>query len=237
MAGLPELLNFVTKFSNLWKSNKSARLAAECHGGKATVSLHLQLGALTPEEVYQPPPPRPSPSRLRRRARRAQARAEAAANAANTASTAVEAAKLTDTAVQTVDKRTTLVENSVQAVSATKEVAVQAVPPQEPVPPPRHVPAVSAERRPHLPHVPAVSAGQPQLHQAPVARAAHPRLHHVQAGHAAPHLHYQARHLPQDGVQDVFCPDDEYNDEEYNRNRANVRNTLQMIEDALNFSR
>ena len=78
MAGLPELLNFVTKFSNLWKSNKSARLAAECHGGKATVSLHLQLGVLTPEEVLQPSPPRPSPSRLRRRARRAQARAVSA---------------------------------------------------------------------------------------------------------------------------------------------------------------
>ena len=43
MAGLPELLNFVTKFSNLWKSNKSARLAAECHGGKATVSLRKYI--------------------------------------------------------------------------------------------------------------------------------------------------------------------------------------------------
>ena len=90
MAGLPDLLNFVTKFSDLWKSNKSARLAAECHGGQATVSLHLQLGPHTPEKVHQPPP-RPSPSRLRRRARRAQARAEAAANAASTEDTAVVA--------------------------------------------------------------------------------------------------------------------------------------------------
>ena len=134
MAGLPELLNFVTKFSNLWKSNKSARLAAECHGGKATVSLHLQLGVLTPEKVLQPSPPRPSPSRLRRRARRAQERAKAAANAASTDDTAVEAAQVTDTAVQTVDE-TILVEAAVQTVCTTKEVAVQAVLPQKPVQP------------------------------------------------------------------------------------------------------
>ena len=236
MAGLPELFNFVTKFSNLWRENKSARLAAECHGGKATISLHLQLG--DPEEVNQAPPPRrPSPSRLRRRERRAQARAEAAANAAKTAASeeaALKAAKLTDTAVQTVEERTTLVETAAQAVSATKEVAVQVVLPEEPVQPSRHVPAVSAGWHPHLPHVPAVSAAQSQPRQSPAAGAAHLRLHqHVQAGHAPPHLHYQVRHLP----QDVFCPDDEYNDEEYDRNRANVRNTLQMIEDALNFSR
>ena len=54
------------------------------------VSPHLQLGALTREEVYQPPPPQPSPSRLRSRAWRAQARVEAPANAANSASTAVK---------------------------------------------------------------------------------------------------------------------------------------------------
>ena len=236
MAGLSDLLNFVTKISNLWKSNKSARLAAECHGGKATVSLHLQLGVLTPEEVLQPSPPRPSPSRLRRRARRAQERAKAAANAASTDDTAVEAAQVTDTAVQTVDE-TTLVEAAVQTVCTTKEVAVQAVLPQKPVQSPRHVPAVSAGWRPHLPHVQAVSAGHPQLHQGPAARAARPHLHHHVPAVNVAHLVHQARHLPQDRVQDVFCPDDEYNDEEYNRNRANVRNKLQMIEDALNFSR
>ena len=40
------------------------------------------------------------------------------------------------------------------------------------------------------------------------------------------------RLVTQDGVQDVFCPD-----EEYNQNRANVRNIVRMIEDDLNFSR
>ena len=97
---------------------------------------------------------------------------------------------------------------------------------------------MSAGWNPHLPHVPAVSAAQSQPRQSPAAGAAHLRLHqHVQAGQAPPQLHYQARHLPQDGIQDVFCPDDEDNDEEYDRNRPNVRNTLQMIEDFLNFSR
>ena len=192
MAGLPDLLNFVSKLSDLWKHNKSARLAAECHGGKATVSLHLQLGLHTPEEVHQPPPPRPSPSRLRRRARRAQAHAEAAANAASTEEIAVEAVQFTDTAVQTVEDGTTLVEAAVQTVSTTKEIAIQAAPPQQPVQPPRHVPAVTAGWHPQLPHVPAVSA-------------ARPHLHHVPDVNAAPHLH-QARHPP----LDVFCPDEEY---------------------------
>ena len=124
MSGLPDLFNFVTKFSDLWKHNKSARLAAECHGGKATVSLHLQLGLHTPEEVHQPPP-----SPLRRRARRAQACAEAAANAASTEEIAVEAVQFTDTAVQTVEDGTTVVEAAVQTVSTTKEIAIQAAPP------------------------------------------------------------------------------------------------------------
>ena len=135
MNGLPDLLNFVTKFSDLWKSNKSARLAAECHGGQATVSLHFQLGPHTPEKVHQPPP-RPSPSRLRRRARRAQARAEAAANAASNEEKTVKAVKLTDTAVQTADDRTTLVEAAVQNVTSTKEEAVQVAPSKQPVQPP-----------------------------------------------------------------------------------------------------
>ena len=178
-----------------------------------------------------------SPSRLRHRARRAEARAEAAANAASTEEIAVEAVQFTDSAVQTVEDGTTLVEAAVQTVCTTKEVAVQAVLPQKPVQPPRHVPAVSAGWHPHLPHVQAVSAGHPQLHQGPAARAARPHIHHHVPAVNVAHLVHQARHLPQDGVQDVFCPDDEYNDEEYNRNRANVRNTLQMIEDALNFSR
>ena len=162
MAGLPDLLNFVTKFSDLWKSNKSARLAAECHGGKATVSLHLQLGVHTPEKVHQPPPC-PSPSRLRRRARRAQGRAEAATDAASTEDTTVEAVQLTDADVQTVDDGTTLEEAAVKTVSTTKEVDVQVSPSQHPVQQPRHVPVASAGWCPHLPHVQAVSAGHPKL--------------------------------------------------------------------------
>ena len=185
MAGWSDLLNFVTKFSDLWKQNKSACLAAEYHGGEAIVSLHLQLGHHTPEEVHQPPPPRPSPSRLRRRARRAQARAEAAANATSTADIAVKAVQLTDAGVQTVED-VTLVERAVQTVSETKEKAIQVVPPHQPAHPPRHVPAVSAG---HL------------HHQAPAVSAARPHLHDVPDVNAARHPH-QAQHPP----LDVFCP-------------------------------
>ena len=115
------------------------------------------------------------------------------ANAASTEDTAVETAH--QVTVQTVDEPI-LVEAAVQTVSTTKKVAVQAVLPQKPVQPPRHVPAVSAGWRPHLPHVQAVSVGHPQLHQGLAARAACPHLHHHVPAVNVAHL-AQARHLPQ----------------------------------------
>ena len=66
----------------------------------------------------------------------------------------------------------------------------------------------------------------------PPQRPAHPLLQHQPAANAAgPQLQHAHNH-PHQAVQDMFCPD-----EEYRQNRGNVRNTLQMIEDALNFSR
>ena len=90
MANLHELLNFVTKFYNLWCSGNDARMELKCEDGKASVNLHLSLPNLPTVPVqdrsHDPQHRQAGPSRLRRRARRAQARARAAgAGAATTA--------------------------------------------------------------------------------------------------------------------------------------------------------
>ena len=80
MAGHNEVLNFVNKFVNLWKTGHEAKLHVDAQAGQAWVSLQVVLGV-----PYQPRHGRkPGPSQLRRRARRAEARAsQAAAQAAD----------------------------------------------------------------------------------------------------------------------------------------------------------
>ena len=79
MAGHNEVLNFVNKFVNLWKTGFEAKLHVEAQAGQAWVRLHVGLGHYQPQHGRKP-----GPSQLRRRARRAEARAsQAAAQAAD----------------------------------------------------------------------------------------------------------------------------------------------------------
>ena len=83
MANLHELLNFVTKFYNLWCSGNDARMELKCEDGKASVNLHLSLPNLPTVPVqdrsHDPQHRQAGPSHLRRLARQAQAHARAVA--------------------------------------------------------------------------------------------------------------------------------------------------------------
>ena len=81
---------FYSKFHDMWRDHKDARIIVECHAGQAWVSLHHRI-LCPPTSPPQPPsrqsqsspsrrPRKPGPSRLRRRARREEAR-RAAENA------------------------------------------------------------------------------------------------------------------------------------------------------------
>ena len=74
---LYELNKFIFKFRNLWHAGKDARFCLETKAGKATVSLHLDLGdpPPTPGQPYgRPYHRRNSLSQQRRLERRAAAR-------------------------------------------------------------------------------------------------------------------------------------------------------------------
>ena len=86
-----ELDNFIRKFKNLWSSGRSARLFLETCEGQSWVSLHAQLGSLTPPQQYHPPC-RGGTARQRRRERRLAAR-ESATRMAGTAEEAVATAE------------------------------------------------------------------------------------------------------------------------------------------------
>ena len=140
MAGPNELLNFVTKFRNLWYAGKKASLRVECEAEEASVNLHVYLGTHpSPHQLgtgRRKPPSRPGPSRCRRSARRAEARAGAAAKAANCATTAaVKVAEpispAIDAAVQVAVPFPPTVDAAVQAAAVpppTANAAVQACP-------------------------------------------------------------------------------------------------------------
>ena len=101
MSDLHELLNFVTKFYNLWCSGNDARMELKCEAGKASVDLHLSLPNLPTVPVHHRSHDQQhrqaGPSRLRRRARRAHAWARAAtADAATTAEKTAEEEILPD---------------------------------------------------------------------------------------------------------------------------------------------
>lgn len=80
---LKEFHDFVGQFLNLWKNGCKATLHISCHGGQASVNLHVDLGHSLPSsqdhsQFHQPHLPpnhhKVSPSRLRRRQRRVKAR-------------------------------------------------------------------------------------------------------------------------------------------------------------------
>ena len=100
-----------SKFREIWRDNKDARIIVECHAGQAWISLHHRIPCPPPQpprRQSQPCPPRrprrPGPSRLRRRARREEARRAIAAaeNAATFKQDTIEGENITanDTAVQ-----------------------------------------------------------------------------------------------------------------------------------------
>ena len=116
MADTSELLNFVTKFSNLRHSGKRAHLTFECVAGEVIVNLQLHLGPQVLHSHHGPAPQpqvfrKISPSRLRRRARRAQARAMATAENAS-----VSSLPKSDAAVQACESTPARSEAAVQAV-------------------------------------------------------------------------------------------------------------------------
>ena len=90
----------ITKFHQLCRAGKNARLSLECRGGQAWAHLHVRLPHhhASPAQNHR----RPGPSRLRRRARRAAARKHAAEEAAKKTDYTDEVAEQADT-VQSVD--------------------------------------------------------------------------------------------------------------------------------------
>ena len=120
---LYELDTFVNKFKNLWHAGNDARLCLETKAGKATVSLHLDLGDL-PQQHDQPHgrpyQRRTSPSQQRRRERRA------AARLAGTEENAAEEATVNDiigeTAVEALEKNIVPVKAAEKVENLTEEV-------------------------------------------------------------------------------------------------------------------
>ena len=69
-----ELDSFFIKFMNLLKAEKDATLSLKSEGGRAFVSLSLDLGHVLSEQGQFPPGARNGPARIRRPEKRAAAR-------------------------------------------------------------------------------------------------------------------------------------------------------------------
>ena len=107
-----EIDNFFAKFKNLLHSGSDATLTVKSKAGKASVTLHLDLGyVLHPPAADPPQRRREGPARQRRRLRRAAARDAAA-----------ETAKVSETIYPVSEDKT--VEKSADDLEAVEEVFI-----------------------------------------------------------------------------------------------------------------
>ena len=208
------LYTFIDQFKYLWQSGQDATLTVDTRAGQASIRLKVQLGQAGPlhHQKAHPQAHRDSPAQRRRRERRARDREEKAT---------AEAAQIVPNEAEEVDDLiVSTVEAAVQVVApkpSTLNAAVQATPLYE------------------------NKAAQanilcPQPHTAVTAQATQHGEHRPAA--PPPTFPWTSPVM----VEDMVCPDLDYereliidNERETERQR-NVNRTLQMIEDALNYS-